>query len=388
MPACDAEFKSLIGRFGRPETSPEDFRNAILDPAGQIEVPELLRDQLSGVAEVHEEAAAAPPSSVLADAWNQLGDVLFNRSSKGFLVAEHAYRMAIESDPERFAAFRGLGECLARRKRLEAARLAHDIWFARWIASDAGADLRRQQDARRGPSRPPILIVAMQKSASEYIRDTLLEALDIPLIHPTVGTVPRDRFVPSALRQLALGGALCRTHIDAGDIAAIVDANIGRIVVHVRDPRQVTISWTHMMRRLQPVEFNYSAHMYDPPVPEAYLEWPFEQQLAWSFSNYFPEQVKWLDGWASALESGTPLDILLTSYEEFHRDSDGYFQRLLDHFGIDDRRAGDLQPQDPAETRNFRAGDPDEWEEVLTPAMRREFWPQMARFEKRFGWSY
>jgi hypothetical protein len=238
-----------------------------------------------------------------------------------------------------------------------------------------------------GPSRPPILLIAMQKSASEYIRDTLLRALDIPLIYATVGTVPRDRFVPSALRQLALGGALCRTHADAGDVSAIIGAGIDRIVVHVRDPRQVTISWTHMMRRLAPVEFNYSAPMYDPPVPERFPEWPFEQQLAWSFSQYFPEQVNWLDGWVSAIEAGCSLNILLSSYDEFHRDQQRYFQRLLDHLEISDRRSSELRPQTPADTRNFRAGDPAEWKQILSPEMRRGLWPHMARFERRFGWT-
>jgi len=386
MSARDEELKSPVGQFGPTATSSEQFRKALGDHSGQIEVPEVLGDVLSEAA-ASDGVASSAPSSVLADAWNQFGDVLFNRCSTGFLEALHAYRMSIASDPTRFAAFRGVGECLARRKCLDEARLAHDIWFGHWIASEAGADLRQQQAARMGPSRPPILLIAMQKSASEYIRDTLLRALDIPLIYATVGTVPRDRFVPSALRQLALGGALCRTHADAGDVSAIIGAGIDRIVVHVRDPRQVTISWTHMMRRLAPVEFNYSAPMYDPPVPERFPEWPFEQQLAWSFSQYFPEQVNWLDGWVSAIEAGCSLNILLTSYDEFHRDQQRYFQRLLDHLEISDRRSSELRPQTPADTRNFRAGDPAEWKQILSPEMRRGLWPHMARFERRFGWT-
>jgi len=142
-----------------------------------------------------------------------------------------------------------------------------------------------------------------------------------------------------------------------------------------------------MMRRLGPVEFNYSAPMYDPPVPEPFPEWPFEQQLAWSFSHYFPQQLGWLDGWASAIEAGCSLDILVTSYDEFHRDQENYFQRLLDHFEISDPRSSGFRSQAPADTRNFRAGDPSEWKQVLSPEMRRGFWPQMARFERRFGWT-
>src|SRR5436189_1944718 len=111
--------------------------------------------------------------------------MLFNQSSTGFLLAEHAYRMAVCSSAG-FAAYRGLGECMARRGRLDEARKAHDTWFRHWIAGDQTAELRRHQDAARERAVPGILFVALQKSASEFIRDCLLRALDVPLIYASV----------------------------------------------------------------------------------------------------------------------------------------------------------------------------------------------------------
>lgn len=160
----------LTKTFGPTEAGRNAFLRALRESASPVDVPVLLRDVVAGEPDVPMTTDAA----VLADAWNAFGDVLFNRSGEGFLAAEHAYRMALATDPGRPAAFRGLGECLARHKRLDEARLVHDVWFACWIAGEGGAEMRRRQDARL--ARSPILFVAMQKSASEYIRDTLVEA--------------------------------------------------------------------------------------------------------------------------------------------------------------------------------------------------------------------
>ncbi|MES1149769.1 MAG: hypothetical protein ABUL53_11380 [Bradyrhizobium guangdongense] len=382
----NARAESVAKMFGPTEASRDAFRVALDEGAASIDVPELLRHAVNEDDAGQEDVPVAPDASLLADAWNAFGDVLFNRSCSGFLAAEHAYRMALATDPGRSAAFRGLGECLARHKRLDEARLVHDAWFACWITGEGGAEVRRRQDARL--ARSPILFVAMQKSASEYIRDTLVEALDIPLLYTSIGTIPRDRFVPSALRQLARGGALSRIHSDAGDLAAVADAGIERLVLHIRDPRQVTLSWTHMMRRLTTAEFNYATHMYDPAVPESFQTWSLAEQLAWAVSHYLPPQADWIAGWLTALDAGCGLDVLLTTFDEFHHDPDRYFQRLLNHVGISDVAASDLHPQDPAATRNFRSGDPDEWKQVFDADMRKHAWPHMAGFADRFGWTY
>ena len=47
---------------------------------------------------------------------------------------------------------------------------------------------------------PPVYIVAMQKSASEYLRWVLTEALLAPSFYPSSGTFPHDMLVPNFVR--------------------------------------------------------------------------------------------------------------------------------------------------------------------------------------------
>jgi hypothetical protein len=324
----------------------------------------------------------------LHDAWNQLGDDLFTNSSRGFQAAEHAYRMAIASAPICFSAYRGLGECLARRKRLREALIAHDLWFARWIASDESAGLRKEQDGARERHMPAIMLVAMQKSASEHIRDALMRILGVPLIYVSVGTVPVDVFLPSALRQLATGGALARSHASAGDnLRMLADAGIDRLILHARDPRQVVVSWAYMMAGLSDVEFRYSATMYDPPVPDDYRSWGIDRQLAWSIEHYLPGQLAWLEGWAAAIDRNPAIRTLVTTYEEFHRDQRAHFARMLNFLAVEccSDWNGLLEPA-PANTRNFRRGQTDEWRQLFTPAQCASVWSRLAPLAERFGW--
>jgi hypothetical protein len=363
------------------------LREAVGQWPDRSTVPDALRSILTDPDGTEGAAAATAPDLALHDAWNGLGDILFNQASDGFLLAEHAYRLAIASSPAGIAAWRGLGECLTRRRLLAEAQSAHDIWFRGWIGSEQSAALRRHQDAARTRGLPGIMLVAMQKSASEFIRDALMRILDLPLIYASIGAVPVDRLIPAALRQLAGAGAICRCHASAGEnLAAMAAAGIGRLVLHVRDPRQVVVSWAHMKRGSGATESRYSAYMYAPPVPDDFAAWSFEQQLAWSIAHYLPGQIGWLEGWAAALDSDPPVKILVTTYEDFYRDRVAYFERMLSFLGI----AGvdpDAFAAIPAQSaRNFRTGRPDEWREVLSPAQAAAAWQLMADVAPRFGW--
>jgi hypothetical protein len=353
-----------------------------------LAVPDALHPILAGGETDDDTAATKHDGLALHDAWNQLGDLLFNRDRSGFLLAEHAYRLAVMSSADGYAAYRGLGECLARRGRLDEAAVAHDTWFSRWIAGDQTADMRAQQAAAIARGLPPILFIAMQKSASEFIRDSLMSVLEMPLIYASVGTVPADRFIPSALRQLAQGGALCRTHAGGvDDLAIAANAGIDRAVVHLRDPRQVTLSWVQMMRRQSPAGLLYSAPMYNPPVPQDFPGWTFPEQLAWGLAHYLPGQVTWAARWAALVDGTPPLRILMTSYEDFRRDRMEYFRGMLDFLGIRGVDVTVFAAENRQAIRNFRSGRIDEWTSVLTQQQRAAAWRIIAPIAPRFGWS-
>ena len=228
--------------------------------------------------------------------------------------------------------------------------------------------MRRRQKKARRCGVPGILLVSMQKSASEYIRENLMGALDIPEIHISIGTVPRDKIIPSAVRRLAQGGAIARSHMDGADFAALAANGITRMMLEVRDPRQVTVSWTHMMRNLPDVAFRYAAEMYQPGVPGDFREWPLQQQLDWAVNNYLPGQLAWLESWTAVLDTEPSIPICVLKFEEFRADEDAFFRKISNFYGIAriDRPA--LSKQSAAAMRNFRLGEIQEWRTVLAPS--------------------
>jgi hypothetical protein len=378
----------LSGRLGRSEHAADAFAQAALRPlpGSPAEAASLAR----GLAEAgHSEDAArvaAQSLDVHDDAATAmlLGDILFNCASTGSVAAEKAYRRAVAGSIT--AAQRGLGECLARRGVLDEARDAHALWFEHFVTSRQGIALRERQDAARRRGVPPVALVTMQKSASEYIRANLLDALDVPEIPVSIGTIPVDRAVPCALAQLARGGALCRSHLSADNAAALAEAGLGRVLLHVRDPRQVTVSWAHMMRRLDNRKFLYAARMYDPFIPDALPGWSLEQQVGWAIENYLPGQVRWLQDWLQVVDARSPLRICLTTFEQFSTDQTAFYRRLLDFFEAPLAHPDRLDRRTPEAMRNFRSGSTSEWQDVFTSAQKRALRPLMAPLVERFGW--
>jgi Sulfotransferase domain len=315
-----------------------------------------------------------------------LGDQFFNAS--GCLAqAEDAYRSALSTSPTEFAAFRGIGECLARQQRLEEAQCAHEAWFRRWIHSAGSRQLLRQQNKACRRGMPAMLLVSMQKSASEYLRENLMRALDIPELHIGIGTVPRDKVIPSAVQQLARGGAIARSHMDGANFGALAANGITRMLLQIRDPRQVTVSWTHMMRRLSDVAFQYAAKMYHPEVPADFRVWTLQQEIDWAIDNYLPGQLSWLESWAAVLDTEPSIPICVLKFEDFRAEEDTFFRRIANFYGLAQIDRPALSDQSAAAMRNFRLGDIDEWRTVLAPERLKVFNSRLKSLAERFAWN-
>ena len=363
---------------GKVEQAVRCRRRAVaLDPANiQLRV-ELVRELVR---------AGRGAEATDAAAWHALADHLL--TGDDCIEAERAYRAVLALTPSAYDAFLGLAECLVRQQRLDEVATARDAWFRHWIAAAASDDLRRRQDDARRRGIPGIAFVAMMKSASEFIHDNLLRALEAPEILISIGTVPRDRLIDAAVRRLATGGAVSRSHISSDNLPALVANGVNRLVLHVRDPRQVTVSWTHHMRRLGRAEFRHGAATYDPPLPAAFRDWPLRRQLDWAVENYLPGQLQWLEDWAAALDRHRgAVSVLVSTFEEFRADQDAFFRRVADFFGLAEFQVPGLSDQSAAAMRNFRLGHVDEWRTVLSAEQLKAF---RARFEpvaERFGWE-
>jgi Sulfotransferase domain len=227
----------------------------------------------------------------------------------------------------------------------------------------------------------------MMKSASEFIRENLICALDAPEIEISIGTVPRDRITPSAVQQIAKGGAVSRSHTSADNLAELIANGVERLVLHVRDPRQVTVAWVHHVRRYSDAEFRNFSQRYNPPVPAEIRQWDFSRQIDWAVDNYMPGQLQWLEDWVAALDKSPPITVMVSTFEEFLQSPSALFCRISDFFGVPEIQVPNLDEQSPAAMRNFRLGRVDEWRDVLTPRQMDSCKTRVEPLARRFGWS-
>jgi hypothetical protein len=160
-----------------------------------------------------------------------------------------------------------------------------------------------------------------------------------------------------------------------------------RLVLHVRDPRQVVVSWVHHVLRISEAEFQWSALMYDPPLPAAFRTWEFQQQIDWALENYMPGQLHWLEDWVTALEKGPPIPIFVSRFEDFVQGKRRFLRGFLDFFGISEIDVPSLRTQTVAAMRHFRVGSVDEWCDVLTKSQVSSFESRVEPLAKKFGWK-
>jgi hypothetical protein len=307
-------------------------------------------------------------------------------SGEHLVDAEQAFRTAIAHSPDFFEAFLGLSECLARQHRLPEAQAARELWFRRWIEDAVSYDLRRRQEAACRRQIPAIMFVAMMKSASGFIHDNIMRALDVPEIGLSAGTVPRDKVMPSAVRQLVKGGAIASSHMSADNLPVLIANGVERLMLHFRDPRQVIVSWVHYMTGISDAEYRWSLSIFDPSVPLEFRDWGFQQRLDWAVRNYMPGQLQWLEDWMFAVYSGPPIPILVSKFEDFALDPRSFFDRISHFFGNSAIRECPLRWQSAAAMRNFRSGKLDEWRDVLTPSQISTFESRVEPLAKHFGW--
>ncbi len=264
-------------------------------------------------------------------------------------------------------AFHALGQIFAQTGRLSDSVEAYDQWYR--LADPKLTAVSGQREAiDRGI--PPIFLVGMQKSATEYIRSVLLAVTGAPLVYPDVGTTPRNRLIPSAARIVALGGCVVRAHLEATreTLMTLEESGITRLAVHLRDPRAATLSFAHHIARIDRAEFESFTRYHDPPLPQEYQTLSFERQLEWAIENYYPGAAAFALSWFSAIRGmEQKLTLHVTTYEQFVAKPAQYFDELLSFFGVSTATLqGSLDALRPESGRNYRLGDPTEWTRVFS----------------------
>ena len=241
------------------------------------------------------------------------------------------------------------------------------------------------------PNGQPILIASMARSGTSYIINTLSEGLNRPFLSIFSSTHPQQQHVSTDLaRELSGRRIICADHFssDPEVLHDLVLAGFNKIYVHIRDPRQTTLSWLHYMdARFECSILEWPRYRGLLGLPNEYRKWSYDKKLSWLATNYYPKCVDWIDGWLSAEREVTDLEIRIGDYMPFNLNQLSYLNSISHYFDPADTLMADLLPDISDPILHYRSADPSEWRKFFPResrlTMNSNLPPQMA---ERFGW--
>lgn len=244
---------------------------------------------------------------------------------------------------------------------------------------------RRRSGIQRG--LPPMLINTLPKSASESIWNRLAEGLQLAQTHLSIGLFPDCCLVPARLKSAAEGGLIAKEHVPATphNLAELRVNGLNKVVFHVRDPRQATLSWAHFVH--DDVSMRLMGPIWRRIVPPAsVLSGTLPGLLDWCIEHYLPAEIAFMEGWRQVAEDpDSGIQVLFMTFERFLTDPDGYMAEVLDFYGID--RAG-FAAEAEAEVVHLRKGQTEEWRGVLSADQQRRAWAQIpAPLAEAYNWT-
>jgi len=242
---------------------------------------------------------------------------------------------------------------------------------------------------RPTPTLPSILVVTIPKSGTVFTNQMLSRGLSLEAASVSSGYFPHYLIDIPKLLLFVAGGKVASAHFDASPVnLQSLTAFVKKWVVHIRDPRSVTLSWVHHMNRLYGERDNGKYHhlFVYPAPPVSYFGWPFCQQVDWTIEHFLPSAAAWTRLWLTVYHS-RQYEILLTSFSELARDELGFIHKILDFYEIP--RSLFCRPviEKTVLGSHFRAGLEDEWMTAFTTGQIAKANSHIGRdLIERFGW--
>ena len=164
--------------------------------------------------------------------------------------------------------------------------------LSREVLSHSREVLKRERARRRGI--PTIFFNSVEKSGASYIAKALSDSLGLP--DWRVDSSANSRYnliIRGKLPVIQRGGIVTRPHLPANRTNLILLQRVlDRLIVHVRDPRQTTLSrvnYTNWLKeRGSQGVTQRLLELSEPPLPENYFSMSLTDQISWHIHNYLP----------------------------------------------------------------------------------------------------
>ena len=239
---------------------------------------------------------------------------------------------------------------------------------------------------------PGILVNTLPKSGSMYILDSLSKGLNFSIIGISNSSWPDDVIYNNEeiLSRLASGGVICNHHLPVNSVnLTLIGQWLDKLIVHVRDPRQATVSLVHHLNRLKnqnPRWLLLSPNLFE----EGYFSMSLTDQINWQIEKgYFRQTINFIENWLNISESPSfHPQILFTKHEDLALKPQQFFQKILDFYEIDNSTF--IVPAVPQFKVNShqRKGSVEEWKQIFTDEQLEKtssLIPQ--KLMERFNWS-
>jgi hypothetical protein len=234
---------------------------------------------------------------------------------------------------------------------------------------------------------PGILLNTLPKSGSIYILESLYKGLNINWMPISAGSEIIKRI---EIGILASGMNVTQEHLLANSRnLCLINEVLDKLVVHVRDPRQATLSWVHHLIKTTRETKDVISLLPVIPTVANYFSLSLTEQISWQIeSGYLPLAISFIEGWLDAeAEPSFYPEILFTKYENLATEPRSFFESILNFYKIE--QFPFTFPEPPQEGKlHYRKGRADEWREVFTPEQAEKASSMMPkRLCDRFGWS-
>ncbi|MDO8289824.1 MAG: sulfotransferase domain-containing protein [Parvibaculum sp.] len=224
----------------------------------------------------------------------------------------------------------------------------------------------QQLTAAKEANRPNIPFFAFPKTGSSFVTSTFSTALDIPF---GITSVEGRHAVPAWSKLFTSGPGVLHDHLwmNKANSAIFLTAKFERMIVHVRDPRQIIISIAHHVP-----ESPTTAQIFgDVRVSDLKSRSPAEIiQNVIDRGQFISAYNRWLEDW---LEERHKFRIMISRYEVMNEDVHKFFHDVLKFCNADQDAVAttmtyldNQSDKERGKNFNFRAGSSDEWKDVLS----------------------
>ena len=202
-----------------------------------------------------------------------------------------------------------------------------------------GEKLDKEQEDAIARGIPPIFINTILKSGTGFFTKVFKDQLHMPQFFTTLRGSPNDYILPTYMKKFARGGAITVQHLDASaaNLDTLADCGVKKIFLHIRDPRQATVSYLHHLENNLSGELFALRNWIHPFLPHNYPSLEWKEKVAWHARNHVITLIHWIQEWLYVADNDPRFDIMILDFNELRRDEAGTINKVMRFFDLGDR---------------------------------------------------